>query len=412
MSRFLYLFIIIAAIVLVVLVGYYLRYRPGAAPSGTTSGTLPGAQNQNIQQNPASPTGSQTPQQAGLPSASGTFGLVAQNPAADFFVDRENNVIIVQPDGQVVKVTKGEPVVLSSSVIAGLISAEFSYDGKKVLASFGDPSAPQASVFDVASKSWQPLPLGAESAVWSPTSHQIAYFKEGADYKSLLVLNVSKTTTKPQELAKLRVQDVSLNWVRQSHILLVEKSSAAVTGAMWMYDTASGKLTLVSEGLGLQSFWNETSTNVGLVFSAARSGHGGILSLIDALGNVVKRLRLATLPSKCAFGREQTMPQTSDAASSSSPNASGSSDVLYCAVPRDANAFSKARLPDDYSKKALFTADDLYKIDLSQGNIMPIFNDESQLFDASNLKVFGQNLFFVNRLDSKVYAVSLGSNHE
>lgn len=247
-----------------------------------------------------------------------------------------------------------------------------------------------------------------ESAVWSPSNYQIAYFKASADYASLFIFDASKAKSKPQELAKFRVQDVSLRWERPGQILLVEKNSASLLSAVWMYNTKSNTLTLISEGLGLESIWSETSTHIGLVFSAARSGRGGALSLTDSSGNSLARLRLATLPRKCAFGMAEITPNTSNAASSSPPaKSSPAPGVLYCAVPRDTNKFSRARLPDDYAKKALFTEDDIYQVDLSQGNAVPVFTDGNQSFDASNLKVFGQNLFFVNRLDSRVYAVSL-----
>ncbi len=414
MKRFLYLFIIIAAIVLVTLVGYYLRYT-ARAPQATPEeiGGLPGAPNQsNSPQNKNQAETTQTAQPSGLPPVSGKFGLVAQNQAVNFFVDQENNVIIVQPDGQIVKVVKGEVTTLGSSVITDLISAEFSYDGKKILATFGDPSTPQGSVFNIATKLWQPLTASFASAVWSPTNYQIAYLKESADYKSLFLLDASNAKSKPQEIKKLRVQDVDLSWVKPNQILLIEKASADITSSIWSFDLKLKKLALILEGLGQESIWSKTA-NIGLAFAATRSKRGGALSLVDTAGNTLTRLKITTLPSKCVFGNEvlnSPSTPTSATSSSSKPGAAETLDVLYCAVPRNATRFSGVKLPDDYAKKAVFTADDIYKVGLSKGNAAPIFNDENQNADVSNPKVFNQNLFFINRYDQKIYAVSLKSS--
>ena len=80
---------------------------------------------------------------------------------------------------------------------------------------------------------------------------------------------------------------------------------------------------------------------------------------------------------------------------------------LYCAVPRDTQKFDLARLPDDYDKKKLFTVDDFYKIDLGDGSITEVFADPAQALDAAQLQVANQTLFFVNRYDQRLYAISL-----
>lgn len=243
------------------------------------------------------------------------------------------------------------------------------------------------------------------------------YLKEGAGFVSLATLDTSNPKAKPQELVKLHLQDVSIRWIRQDRVILTEKSSASAMSSVWSYDIKSKKFSLLSDGLGTESVWSGTSTDTGLVFEATKSKRGGILSLVGGTGNTLTYLKLATLPSKCSFSSEvdrspaaTLQTPTSTTSASSTPSAPKTVNVLYCAVPRDRARFLRAALPDDYLKKSLFTADDVYKIDLTQGNTLPIFDDKSQLFDASSLKVFNQNLFFINRLDNKIYAVSLKSS--
>ena len=406
MKRFLYLFIIIAVVILMVLIGYFLSSRPASTPGTSVGTSLPATPNQanNAPGGGVSvPTLSQPQSVNGLPSTSGMFGVVSENAALDYFVNGDNSVLIAAPDGKIMKVVKGQPTMLNSSAITGVLSAQFSYDGKKVLALFGDPVNPQGSVFDVAAKSWTPLTGGFRGAVWSPSGYQIVYLKDGPDYVSLVTLDVSNGKAKPQELAKLHMEDISLNWVTGNRILIAGKSSSAVASSLLSFDLKLKQVSeVVNETLGLETIWDGTSTGSGLMFAATRSKHGGRLSLLNASGGVLTGMNLLTLPSKCSFGTMENASGTSQASSSVK-----SVEVLYCGVPRDLQAFLAANLPDDYLKQSFMTSDDIYKIDTVNGGTVPIFSDQSQVFDVSRIKAVGGNLFFINRIDKKVYAVSL-----
>ena len=81
--------------------------------------------------------------------------------------------------------------------------------------------------------------------------------------------------------------------------------------------------------------------------------------------------------------------------------------MAYPPAGRDQQTFSNARLPDEYEQKVLFTADDFYKINVANGTLTAIFNDPGQTMDATKLKAFNNALFFVNRYDQKLYAISV-----
>ena len=124
---------------------------------------------------------------------------------------------------------------------------------------------------------------------------------------------------------------------------------------------------------------------------------GGQLAFRDTAG-VQKVLSFATLPSKCAFGAPIAASGT---ANPSAP--------IYCAVPSDQNIFSVARLPDEYNQDMYFTDDDFYSIDTDTGLLNEIFSASliNQTIDATDMKVFNNILFFVNRYDQKIYALAL-----
>ncbi|MDO8536832.1 MAG: hypothetical protein Q7R94_01135 [bacterium] len=414
MRRYLYLLGILAIIAVVVAVGYFLRYRSRDTvidPNALTPGGLPPVGDQTGTPSPVPPGGTPPTSFVGQ-----KFGVVGENKVLSFYVDAQNNALLVQPDGQIVKIAGNNATTLSSSAIANLREARFSADGNKILAIFGDSGKPQISVFDVASKSWQPLLLNIKSASWASTGYQLAYFVEKNGAKALTALDISNPKAKPVELFKMHAEDLMLDWINPNQIIIRDKGSAIADGSVWSFDIKTKTLKgFVSEKPGLASLWSGKA-NMGLVFAALSSSRrGGGLTLYDTAGNALSGLKLSTLPAKCAFDAQPAAATPSLAATSTKTTASKATSTpqvvleksLYCAIPRDSQKFGASRLPDDYEKKILFTADDFYKVNLSDGAVSSVFAEQAQMLDATELKVFNQTLFFINRLDQRLYAISL-----
>ena len=397
MKRVLYLASIIGAIVLVAGVFYFLRYRAeepgGAAP--VPPGGLPQAPPQKIPapplpQTPEGGTPPKEPSGAVVQPGEQKFGVVAHNEVLSYFVDGQNNAIVVQPDGQIIKITRGEASALSSSAISNLMKAEFSYDGKRILAAFGPRSNPEYSVFNVETKSWKPLASGIKSAAWSPTNYRIAYFRNAA----LSTLDTESAKAAPQEIMKIRMEDADVFWLSPNQLLLEDKPSAIYAGSVWSVNISNKTMAPFAEGqLGLYSSWDQKA-GLGIVFRTDLSRRGGRLGLLDAAGNALSDIAFLTLPSKCAF-----------AAGQGAATSTAGQKILYCALPRDQEELGIKTLPDEYIKRSFFTQDNFYQISLADGSIKEVLS--GQLVDGEKLGVFGKNLFFVNRLDKKLYAISL-----
>lgn len=385
--------LITVIIVLLVVVGvglYFLFF--GAKGISTTSGgtqtgqtgTLPNA---GTQTNPVTTTGN---------SASSTlarsFGVLANVPVLDYFVDAANTVTAIEPNGVVVQVANGNMTTISASTTQNILSASFSYDGQKILMNFGDGSAnPQTSVFIVAKQMWTQLPAGLQSPAWSPTDYRIAYYAVGAQgAEAFATIDTSKTKPVPVPLFTLHAQDLAVAWPGKNQIIAFTKPSAYVAGSAWSYNPQTAKLTSVAYEIpGLAMLWSGSGT---LEFSSGGDALGGSLALTDSSGNVLQQLKFVTLPSKCLF--------VAATASSTAP-------YLYCGVPRDQSTFSISHLPDDYNQMALFTSDDIYRINLQTGAIDTVYNDQSQNLDVSDMKFFNGTLFFINRYDEKLYGIGL-----
>jgi len=392
MKTILYIVLILVIIALGLATYYFLWYKPAAPTTGQGGNPPPTAGNAPKEQPPSysQVTPTSTPQAA-------KFGVVAPNQTINYFVDQQNNAYLVQPDGQIVKISAGgQAATLSSSQINKLTGADFSYDGQKIIVTFGgDQQNPQSSIFDIASRSWQPLPPGLISTVWSPSSYNIAYLTQKNDVATLYMLDASSTKAKPQQLLSLHAQDLLLKWSSPNQILLSQKSSALVNSSVWSFDVKKRTLSLIiDDQLGLDSIWSAGGQEA-LVFNSGFGKRGGSLELTNNKGETLHNLTFLTLPSKCVFA-------PAAAEGSSTPPS-----TLYCAIPRDVQKLKLANLPDDYEKMAIFTTDDFYSVDLNSGDMTAVFNDQNQNLDASSLKIFNQTLFFINRYDQKIYAISL-----
>jgi hypothetical protein len=420
------LLIIIAIIAVIVIVGviywFFLRNLLAAPGQEGSTGSLPQTGTGIVGGGGNSGSGGALPSggnpAGGIPTATTRFGVVSNEPIFAYFVDAQNNVIAVEPDGKIAYITNGQTTFLSSSQIENLLSADFSYDGTKILVNFGDPNSPQTSIFNLATKSWSPLAAGIISPIWSPSDYRIAYLTaNAAGVKSLATFDVSKNTAKPTTLLSLNAQDLSLSWPQKNTITLSDKPSAFAQGFIWLFDIQKKTLARpIADNFGLETLWSNTTSSVGIIFSSGAGKFGGTLSIMnDVSTNQTKNIVFLTLPSKCAFHYEAAVTSSvSMATTATSASTTASTTTLsiippylalYCAVPNDPATLTRARLPDDYNQETLFTVDNFYKVHTNTGDMESFFLPTVPL-DATNLKMFNNILFFVNRYDQKLYAIS------
>ncbi len=412
MKRFLVTIGILALLGLVVAAGYYFRYRGAESGRGGTGG-----ENSVSLPLPNLLTSSDPGLPAGNASGKGNkFGLASLEPAAAFYLDAQGGLLLVQPTGEVVRANGKEKTILSGAPIGDLIRAAFSPDGKKVLASFGNPFEPQTSVFDIENKAWKPLPGTLISPAWSPTEQRIAYLTSGND-SALFTLDLKDPKAKPIQILKMNILDANLKWIAPRQILAADKPSAFAAGSLWVIDPAQKTIqSILEDRLGLDVNWNG-SYGFGLIFLSGNNNKGGKLRLLDAAGNTLEDLSFLTLPEKCSFFEVAASSSPASAASSTSSSTAGgkaasssqplATPYLVCAVPKDTRALELASLPDAYLQKALFTEDDLYIVNLKDGGVSGVSLENAPAWDAIDLQVFGGNLLFRNKYDDRVYWVDL-----
>lgn len=413
---------IIAVLLIVFCVGVYFLFFGGKAatsvvmPGGAT-GSLPNTGTQSV-----SNSGSSSSTASSNSTSAGANVEVAINqPIIDYFASASGTITAVEPDGKIIQVVAGEQTVAVSSIaMQNVIAASFSYNGAKVLVSFGDPADPQASVFDIRTKAWTPLPSGMLSPVWSPSDYRVAYTAANAAQGTETIGTVNAAAVKPAAtpLVTFHMQDLALAWPAKTQLVLETKPSAYVAGSVWTINpasasTAASALTqIASEVPGLDMIWSGATiaptAPEELEFASGGASMGGSLSLINTSGNTLQNLKMVTLPSKCLFASQiATTTVVATTPSSTARVVATSTPYLFCGVPRDQSTLSYSHLPDDYNQMSLFTADDIYQINLESGAISTIFDNDADSFDTSDVKYFDNALFFINRYDQKLYTIGL-----
>ena len=362
----LYVLIALAIVAIAAFVIYQLAYRNngGVTTQPGQTGSLPVAQNQQFPSNNtgAAPATTFNASGASNASSSSKFGVVSNDPALDYFVTPANIVEIIKPDGTMEVVSNNASTVVSTTTFSNIISAAFSYDGEKGLVTTRNGTSTQTSVFDFVKNSWTNVPGGAESPAWSPVDHRVAYLAPSSSgSETLAMVDMGATSSKPIALATLAMENSTLQWSGKNTIIISDRPSAFVAGSIWSFDIPSKTLSsVVYESLGAESTWD--ASGLALLFSAKSDSAGGVLTFLSATG-AQNKLSLATLPSKCVFGKPAS--------------ATGTVNLFYCAVPDDQNVFSLARLPDEYDQKIYFTDDDFYSIDPAAGTYNEIFSFSS-----------------------------------
>lgn len=403
MKRTLFILGALLIVAAVVFLGYWFRYRGGGlGPLGgeDATGALPTPEfgsGTSVGDSAMGGGTALTKPIADLATNKEKLALVADIPTATYFVDTQNNVTVVSPDGTISRISRGQKTTLNTNKIQNLMSASFSPDGTKILAIFGTRLNPQASIFDVALKSWQPLVESFASASWSPASKQLAYVAVVDGISSLKIIDTSGTATKSQELLRLHAEDLVIDWVAPQDIFVTGRSSAVAPVSAFFYNIVTRTITpTLEDQFGVVARWDRSG--IGLLLGSGSSGRTGNLRVIGKNGATLKNFTLLTIPSKCAFLAPPTGTSTQTV-----PDPT----YLVCGVPRDVKILTSSVIPDDYLQKEIYTSDDFYKIDVASGNIDDVLAGIEKQFDADDLRTFNNRVFFVNRYDQKLYTVSL-----
>jgi len=322
----------------------------------------------------------------------GQLKIISQEPVFDYWIaSSTQEVFYATSEGKITKADSAPNTYLSKQIIQNLNFILPSPDGQKIIAAFGDPHQPQFSIFNLASGTWSPLPLEIKSTAWSPEGKRLAAIISQNGQNNLVILDLArylsgdpnqKTKSLTTLVKNFSLWDLKIEWLKPDEIIFSDKPSGSVMGSAWRLNftkpASPNFMEVVSPGNGLMIKWLEE--NLGLKFQNQKS------SLINWAGQTINNFSIMVLPEKCVL----------------------KSEFLYCFLFTPAG--QKISWPDDYLQRSVYTADNLYKLGLD--NLTEpklIFNPvtEEKIIDAAKLKIFGNQIFFINRYDNQLYSLEL-----
>lgn len=393
-----YRYIIIGTLAVLLVLGVYLLLRNLSAPAAPqapaagsqgASSTLPVLPN-----TPSGPAGTNASSSVGAATggAASAIGVnlakLSDTPAFAYWVLHDTGeVYYMTADGAVWSAKSGPDIDVSDQAIGTLDAVAVAPGGRKVLASFGDPNAPQWGIFDVIDKAWRPLPAEIENAAWGADDTQLVATVRNGPSTPLSFVDLTKTPPAYKTIiGDFNLQDVRFKFEAPQNLFIVEKATYAYPARVWLLNTKTLDFNLVVQPQkGLWVGWDRSGAGAFLFSPGSNT-----LSFADRNLGGQERIPLITFPGKC------------DSAAS----------TTYCFVPNNIawERPASVMLPDDYLEKKLYTVDDLETFSTSTKEVGLVFGaplSGIQSVDAADPEIAGTTLYFLNRYDGYVYSIHL-----
>ncbi len=236
-------------------------------------------------------------------------------------------------------------------------------------------------IFDLNKKNWEKLDDRIISASFSPDGKKIAYLKAEAGGETVYIKDLTKTKINLTKVVTLAIDDFGIYWGQTDLIYFVSKQANKYIGEIWSINLKTKTFSKLFTDYALGVVFSQKYP-YGLKISTSKTNQTKF-SIFSSAYEETASLPLVTVSDKCSFSFD--------------------SEFIYCSVPYANNVGSSFLLPNDYLKKSTTFKDNFYKINFKNGQYFSVINIPSLSLDAVSLKEKNNQLFFINRLDNKLY---------
>ena len=280
------------------------------------------------------------------------------------------------------------PIKLLDAELKNISDIIWSPDKSKVIAVLNEKGVKRYRFIDLNSGEKIAYPPERKSPIFSPTSNKIVYnFLDPA--KNINKIEIADISGKNwQEVSKIRIQDLVLQWPQNGKLALSFLSSALNPSSLFLLDIADGGLIkVIPESFGLEILWSPKGDKI-IYSSVDKNGQGPMLKIASVPDRETKDLKVATFAKKCAWSADNR--------------------TIFCAVPFEWPT-AKLTLPDDYHRRIFYTSDQIIKINPESGEETMVFSPSENLPDIQNIFLGSgeEYLFFTNKKDGLFYAIKL-----
>jgi hypothetical protein len=279
----------------------------------------------------------------------------------------------------------------SDKELLGLSDVLWSPDKNKVITKFTSAGKTKFYYYDYVELKSIPLKDNVDEIAWQNSGNRIFYKYYEATTKKR-TLNISDPDgTNWIKLADIDFRNISIAQIPQSSLVSFwNKPDAFFETIFKSVPLVSGEEKTILKGVfGADYLWNNNGGFALVSHSNIKGGTKIQLSIINSNGGEFRNLDLPTLVSKCVWLKDNK-------------NA-------YCAMP--GKVPPSAIMPNDYNQESFRTADTFWKINTTTGEKNRIIELDkiTAEYDATNLFLNNDEsvLFFTNRIDGKLYRITL-----
>lgn len=281
--------------------------------------------------------------------------------------------------------------VISDKELPSLKDAFWSPDKTRVISKFSEPDgSSKFFLYDYRKSSGVPLKSNIDSIVWK-NNDQIFYkfYNSSSRERSLNIANPDGTEW--NKIVDIDIKDIAIAPIPQSGLVSFWNKPNAYDKTRFLSVSIVGEnsRTLFQEKFGVDYLWNRNGTSA-LVSHTDDTDKSKIrLAVINSQGGEYKNLEIPTLISKSVWAIDN--------------------QTVFYALP--GSIPDNSVMPNDYMSGKFTTADTFWKVNTKTGEktrLVELDKIPGRLDAASLFLNTDENkLFFVNKIDGKLYKIDL-----
>lgn len=309
--------------------------------------------------------------------------LDAKNSVLKYYSKTTGKVYQINPDGSNKK-------TISDTELPGLMDVFWSPDFTKAITQFAAGNNTNFFYYDYTTNKGIPLKSNLDTVVWQNNNKIFyKYYDPKTQERSLNIADPDGSNW--FKIADLNYKNVFLAPVPRTGLVSFWNSpdASAETDFESVPIIGGDAKAMLKGNFGTDYLWNNDGSSVLVSHSDQKNGSQIQLAVMNSQGGEFKNLNVSTFVSKSAWSKDNK--------------------TVYYALP---GSFpSNSTLPNDYMSGKFNTNDSFWKIDTSTGEKKQLLgaNDSGSNLDATDLFLNADEsaLFFVNKVDSKLYRIDL-----
>ncbi len=311
--------------------------------------------------------------------------LAADGNSLNYFLEKSGQLLQVDFYGKVQQ-------TLSAKNISNLSDAYWSIDKLKlVIKTKASDNGATFSFLDLASGETKPLKDNLDEVAWQTNANRILYKYYSPETKERTLNVADPDGSNWTKIADLNYKSLSVAQIPKTGLISFWNTGDAYVQTNFQAIPLLGGTakTILATGFGADYLWNFSGDWALISHSDSQGGAKMELGMVNVNGGEYKNLGIPTFIDKCVWAEN--------------------GQAIYYALP--GGIPDNSVLPNDYKAGKFKTADTFWKVNIKTGEKTRLIEtaDIPGQYDASQLFLNKSEslLFFVNKIDGKLYRLTL-----